>query len=149
MGLTYRVVDDLAKQVEVSKRGIATASLYEDGEVKMVLHGMAAGHELVSRKLKAPVLLHLVRGMGLITVGVEALQGRAGIFVQVPQGSNFRLLAWTAVVVLLVHLSPTKETAVVKRSPRTAPAPPAGAARRGRRKDRASEGKRGESNNST
>ncbi len=102
---------DLRNEIEIPTQGLATKTLHDDSDVKVVLFAFAAGHELASHTAPAPVALHFVDGEATLTVAGESREMRTGGFAYMQPHLTHAILARTPLVMALVMMKGLKRPA--------------------------------------
>lgn len=100
--MNYTYFADLAKEVEVPKKGILSRTLYNDDRVKVVLFGFAAGEELSEHTAATPAMISIIQGEADLTLGKDALEVGAGAWIHMPAQLPHSLKAKTPFAMLLL-----------------------------------------------
>jgi quercetin dioxygenase-like cupin family protein len=108
MNPTHFLSPELRKEIEIPAQGLATKTLHDDSDVKVVLFAFAAGHELASHTAPAPVTLYFVDGEATLTVAGESRTMRAGGFAHMEPHLTHAILAQTPLVMALVMIKGLK-----------------------------------------
>ncbi|HLK17385.1 MAG TPA: cupin domain-containing protein [Bryobacteraceae bacterium] len=99
---------DLRKEIEIPKHGILSRTLHDASDVKVVLFGFSAGHELSAHTAPMPASLYFLEGEADVTLGTETHAVRAGAFAHMPPHLNHAIVAKTPMVMLLVMMKGLK-----------------------------------------
>lgn len=81
---TYFVTPELIKDIDIPQRGILSRTLYDDNDVKVVLFGFSAGHELSAHTAPMPAALYFLEGEADLTLGSDTTAVKAGAFAHMP-----------------------------------------------------------------
>lgn len=98
------IIGDLAAHVEIPADGTISRTVFQDGQVKAVLFGFAAGQELSEHTAATAAILHVVQGEARVTLGGEVVQATANTWVHMPPRLPHSIVAVTPVVLLLLLL---------------------------------------------
>ncbi len=90
--------------VQIPEKGIVNRILRDDEQLKIVLYGLAAGHEMKLHSAPVPVLLCFVEGEATLRLGDETMTARKGGFAHMPAHLKHAIVADTAVSVLLIMI---------------------------------------------
>jgi quercetin dioxygenase-like cupin family protein len=102
------VTPDLIKEIELPQRGILSRTLYNDDDVKVVLFGFSAGHELSAHTAPMPASLYFLEGEADLTLGADTQPVKAGAFAHMPPNLNHAVVAKTPLVMLLIMMKALK-----------------------------------------
>ena len=105
----YYVTADLIKEVDIPDRGILSRTLYNDDDVKVVLFGFSAGHELSAHTAPMPASLYFLRGDAELTLGDDTREVHAGAFAHMPAFLNHAIVAKTPLAMLLIMMKAGKK----------------------------------------
>jgi quercetin dioxygenase-like cupin family protein len=105
---TYFITPELIKEIDVPLRGILSRTLYNDDDVKVVLFGFSAGHELSAHTAPMPASLYFLEGEADLTLGTDTQTVKAGAFAQMAPHLPHSVLAKTPVVMLLIMMKGLK-----------------------------------------
>jgi quercetin dioxygenase-like cupin family protein len=94
-------IPDLREGIQIPQKGIASRVLQDDERLKIVLFGLAAGHEMSLHAASVPALLVFIDGEAILTLGEESLPVKAGAFTHMPANLKHAIVARTPVVMLL------------------------------------------------
>ena len=108
MNPNYFVTPELVKEIEIPQRGILSRTLYDDSDVKVILFGFSAGHELSAHTAPMPAALYFLEGEGTLTLGVDTQTVKAGAFAHMPPFLNHAIVAKTPLVMLLIMMKGLK-----------------------------------------
>ncbi len=103
---------ELIKEIEMPQRGILSRTLYNDDDVKVVLFGFSAGHELSAHTAPMPALLYFLEGEAELTLGADTQGVKAGAFAHMPPHLNHAVVAKTPLVMLLIMMKGLKREKV-------------------------------------
>lgn len=95
---------NLTAAVEPPEDGIISRTIHNDERVKAVVFGFGAGQELSEHTATMPAVMHFLAGTAEVTLGGETTIASAGTWVHMPAGMPHRILAKTAVIMLLLLL---------------------------------------------
>jgi quercetin dioxygenase-like cupin family protein len=107
---TYFVAPDLIKEIEIPQRGILSRTLHSDDDVKVILFGFSAGHELSAHTAPMPASLYFLEGEADVTLGEDKRVVSAGAFAHLPANLNHAIVAKTPLVMLLIMMRGLKRT---------------------------------------
>ena len=105
---TYFVTTELIKEIDIPQRGILSRTLYDDNDVKVVLFGFSAGHELSAHTAPMPAALYFLEGEADLTLGSDTTAVKAGAFAHMPPYLNHAIVAKTPLVMLLIMMKGLK-----------------------------------------
>lgn len=111
MNPNYFIAPELIKEVEVPQRGILSRTLYDDRDVKVVLFGFSAGHELSAHTASMPASLYFLQGEADLTLSSDTHSVKAGAFAHMPANLNHAIVAKTPLVMLLIMMKGLAEKA--------------------------------------
>jgi quercetin dioxygenase-like cupin family protein len=100
----YHLIPDLAAEAQPPAKGILSRTLYSDDRLKVVLFGFAQGEELSEHTASMPALLHFLQEEARLTLGVNAIEAKAGTWAHMAKGLAHSIQAKTPVVMLLILL---------------------------------------------
>jgi quercetin dioxygenase-like cupin family protein len=104
----YFLSPELLSESQLPERGLASKTLHDDSDVKVILFSFAAGHELAAHTAPAPVTLYFIDGEADLTVGGETRAMRSGGFAYMRPYLTHAILAKTALRMLLVMMKGLK-----------------------------------------
>lgn len=78
MNPAYFVTAELIKEIDIPQRGILSRTLYDDNDVKVVLFGFSAGHELSAHTAPMPAALYFLEGEADLTLGADTPSSESG-----------------------------------------------------------------------
>ena len=110
MNPAYFVVPDLINEIEIPPRGILSRTLHNDDDVKLVLFGFSAGHELSAHTAPMPASLYFLEGEADLTLGEDRTVVKAGAFAHMPPNLKHGIVARTPLVMLLVMMKGRRNT---------------------------------------
>lgn len=93
---------DLRQTIPIPEKGIVSRVLQNDEQLKVILYGFAAGHEMSLHEAPVPVILYFVEGEATLTLGDETMAVRTGTFTHMPAHLKHAIVADTPVFMLLV-----------------------------------------------
>jgi quercetin dioxygenase-like cupin family protein len=99
---------ELAAQIEIPKQGILSRTVFDDGQVKLVLFGFSEGQELSAHTAPMPADLYFLQGDGLLTLGEEQMPVQAGSFAHMTPALTHAIVARTPLLMLLVMMKGLK-----------------------------------------
>jgi quercetin dioxygenase-like cupin family protein len=105
---SYFVAPELIKEIDIPQRGILSRTLYDDNDVKVVLFGFSAGHELSAHTAPMPAALYFLEGEADLTLGADTQAVKAGAFAHMPPYLNHAIVAKTPLVMLLIMMKGLK-----------------------------------------
>ena len=108
LNLTYFFAPELIKEIDIPERGILSRTLYDDNDVKVVLFGFSAGHELSAHTAPMPAALYFLLGEAELTLGSDSRAVRQGAFAHMPPYLNHAIVAKTPLVMLLIMMKGLK-----------------------------------------
>lgn len=95
---------NLRNEIDIPKHGILSRTLHDSSDVKVVLFGFSAGHELSAHTAPMPASLYFLEGEAELTLGSETHAVHAGVFAHMPPNLNHAIVAKTPMVMLLVMI---------------------------------------------
>ena len=105
MDTPYFYVPELLKQLpEIPPDTIVSRTYYDDGQVKAILFGFAAGQELSEHTASQPAILHILQGEARLTLGDDTLDAGAGTWAAMPAFLKHSVVAKTPLTMLLLLL---------------------------------------------
>lgn len=108
MNPIFFVTPELIKEIDIPQQGILSRTLYNDRDVKVVLFGFSAGHELSAHTAPMPATLYFLEGEADLTLGVDTFSVKAGAFAHMPPHVNHAIVAKTPLVMLLIMMKGLK-----------------------------------------
>ncbi len=100
---TYlKTLDDLF--FDIPDESIVSRTFYENGQIKAILFGFAAGQELSEHTASRPAILHFLRGTARLTLGEDSMQAEENTWVYMEPRLPHSIVAETTVYMLLVML---------------------------------------------
>jgi quercetin dioxygenase-like cupin family protein len=97
-------IPDLREALRIPEKGIANRILQNDERSKVVLFGLAAGHEMSLHAAPVPAILYFVEGDATLTLGDETMAVRSGAFTYMPPHLKHAIVADTPLLMLLVMM---------------------------------------------
>lgn len=104
----YFFSSSLINEVDIPERGILSRTLYDDSDVKVVIFGFSAGHELSAHTAPMPAVLYFLQGEADLTLGSDTESVTAGAFAHMPPFLNHAIVARTPLVMALVMMKGLK-----------------------------------------
>jgi quercetin dioxygenase-like cupin family protein len=101
---SYFVTSELIREIDIPQRGILSRTLYDDRDVKVVLFGFSAGHEMSAHAAPMPAALYFLEGEAELTLGTDIRAVKAGAFAHMPPHLSHAILAKTPLVMLLIMM---------------------------------------------
>lgn len=108
MDPAYFFTPEIIKEIDIPQRGILSRTLYDDADVKVVLFGFSAGHELSAHTAPMPAALYFLQGEADLTLGSETQTVKAGAFAHMPPYLSHAIVAKTPLVMLLLMMKGLK-----------------------------------------
>ncbi len=97
-------VPDLLQALLIPEKGIVSKVLQSDETSKVVLYGLARGHEMKLHAAPDPAILYFLQGEAILTLGEQTIPVQMGAFAHMPAALKHAIVANTPVMVLLVIL---------------------------------------------
>ncbi len=94
-------IADLRQAIRIPEKGIVSRILQNDEKMKVVLYGLAAGHEMSLHAAAGPTTLYFVEGEATLTLGDETIPVHTGAFTHMPTHLKHAIVAKTPVFMLL------------------------------------------------
>ncbi len=104
MDNAYKMIVDLAKEIEPPADGTLSRTVFQDERLKAVLFGFAAGQELSEHTASTPAIMHFLLGEADVMLGGDAVVAKGGTWIHMPAKMSHSIRAKTAVVMLLMLL---------------------------------------------
>lgn len=104
MSSAYFFSPDLLAESEMPEKGILSHTLYDDGQVKVVLFRFAPGNELSAHTAPMPATLWFLSGSGMLTLGADTMPVSAGSFAHMTPDLSHAIAAQEPLVMLLVMI---------------------------------------------
>jgi quercetin dioxygenase-like cupin family protein len=104
---------DVRKEIDIPQRGILSRTLHDDSDIKVVLFGFSAGHELSAHSAPMPASLYFLEGEADLTLGGDTQLVQAGAFAHMAANLNHAITARTPLVMLLVMMKGLKRDKVI------------------------------------
>lgn len=102
--MTATTYADLVEEVDISGGSTISKTLYQDGRLKAILFGFAAGQELSEHTASMPAIIHFLSGEARVTLGAETIEAKPNTWVHMPAGLPHSIAARTEVRMLLLLL---------------------------------------------
>jgi len=94
-------IPDLRQGLQIPLKGIISRILQNDERSKVVLYGLAAGHEMTLHSAPVPATLYFLEGEATLTLGNENIAVGAGAFTYIPAQLEHAIAANSPVCMLL------------------------------------------------
>src|SRR5262245_34431607 len=104
MDQPYAFFANLGREVEPPADGTLSRALYQDGRLKAVLFGFAAGQELSEHTASSPAILHFLKGEATVTLGDDTKEVGPGAWAYMSAGLRHSIRTHTPTVMLLLLL---------------------------------------------
>lgn len=104
MDAAYKVIADLAHEVEPPTDGTLSRTIHQDDHLKAVLFGFAAGQELSEHTAATPAIMHFLSGEADVALGSDSIAAGPGHWIHMPPHLPHGIRAKTPVVMLLLLL---------------------------------------------
>lgn len=104
MDNAYKMIVDLAQEIDPPADGTLSRTVFQDERLKAVLFGFAAGQELSEHTASTPAIMHFLSGEADVTLGGDAIVAKGGAWIHMPAKMPHCIRAKTAVVMLLLLL---------------------------------------------
>ncbi len=95
-------IPDLRQALQIPETGIVNRILQDDEQSKVILYGLAAGHEMKLHSAPVPAMLYFVEGEGTMTLGDETMPFQTGAFTHMAAHLKHAIAANTPVLMLLI-----------------------------------------------
>jgi quercetin dioxygenase-like cupin family protein len=105
----YLLVQNVTAEVQPPATGMLTHTLLNDGSMKIMVFGFAAGHEMAAHKAPTPVTLHFLQGEATVTVGTESHEVEPGSLIHMQPEVMHGIVAKTPVTMLLYLLKAARQ----------------------------------------
>lgn len=112
----YFLTPELIKEIEIPERGMRSRTIHDDEDVRVVLFGLAAGHEFAAHAAPMPTQLYFLEGEADLTLGTDIHAVKAGAFTHMPAKLSHAILAKTPVVMLLILMKGLRPGATPSRA---------------------------------
>ncbi len=110
MNPAWFLTPGLIGEIDIPQRGILSRTLYDDDDVKVVLFGFSAGHELSAHTAPMPATLYFLEGEAELTLGEDTRTVKAGAFAYMPAWLSHAIVARTPLAMLLIMMKGLKRT---------------------------------------
>jgi len=105
--MDYTHIPDLAGLVpDVPADSIISRTFYDDGQVKAILFGFAAGQELSEHTASQPAIIHVLQGEAHLTLGADSMDAQPGTWVHMSAFLKHSVVAKTPLAMLLLLVKP-------------------------------------------
>ena len=104
MNEAYRLVADIAAEIEPPPDGTLSRTIHHDERLKVVLFGFSAGQELSEHTSSSPAILHFLRGEADVTLAADKVVAIGGTWIHMPAQLPHSIHTKTPVVMLLLLL---------------------------------------------
>ena len=104
MELDYQYISNLLEELKIPENGILSRTLHDDEQMKVVIFGFDAGHELSEHTASMPATLHMLQGEAKLTWCDDSMEVVAGAWVHMADNLKHSLYAKTPVVMFLYLL---------------------------------------------
>lgn len=108
MPQVYTHISNLAAQVDIPADGILSRTLYDDGQLKVVIFAFDVGQELSEHTAAVPAILEIIEGEAQLTLGEDAVAAASGTWVHLAARLPHSVYAKTPVRMLLTMLKAPK-----------------------------------------
>jgi quercetin dioxygenase-like cupin family protein len=99
----FTYMADIREKIEnIPDDSIISRTLFNDGNLKGVLFGFAAGQELSEHTASTPAVIHILEGQGRLILGGESREAKPGTWVHMQPNLPHSLRAETPMVMLLL-----------------------------------------------
>jgi quercetin dioxygenase-like cupin family protein len=106
----YTLIANLNEQIKIPDKGIISHTLYNDDQLKIVLFGLAAGHEMAAHAAPVPITIMFLKGEASVTLGDDRHEIREGALIRIRTKLTHGIVAKTPVLMLLSMLKSAFET---------------------------------------
>ena len=89
----YTHISDLAAEAPIPARGILSQTLSNEGGVELVLFAFAAGERLSEHTSARPAIIHILSGVGELSVAGDSLAAQPGTWVRMAAETKHALIA--------------------------------------------------------
>lgn len=100
----YTHILDLAEAVDPPADGVLSRVLFQDDRVKAVIFGFGQDQELSEHQAAKPAILFFAKGEGVVGLGDDQQEARAGTWIHMPANLKHSIKARTPLVMLLLIL---------------------------------------------
>lgn len=114
---SYFVTPELIKEIDIPQRGILSRTIHDDEDVKVVLFGFSAVHELSAHTAPMPAELYFLEGEADLTLGTDTHAVKAGAFAHMPPYLSHAIVAKTPLVMLLIMIKGLKRKSAEPATP--------------------------------
>jgi quercetin dioxygenase-like cupin family protein len=110
----YQLTESLLNEIEVPEVGMVSHTLFNDDDLKIVLFGFAAGHELTAHKAPMPATIQILRGEATVTLESETHSVGAGCLIHMRPNLLHGIVATTPLLMLLTLVKAARTSAPSK-----------------------------------
>lgn len=104
MSELYSFTGNMLSEIQIPPEGMASHTLFNDHQTRIVLFGFAAGHEMAPHAAPAPAIIQVLSGEVTLTLGEDRCEAGPGSLVHMAPKLMHGIVAKTAAVVLLTLL---------------------------------------------
>lgn len=98
----YLLIQDLISQIdEIPPDSTLSRTIYNDGQIKVVLFGFSPGQELSEHTASMPAIIQILEGDSKITIANNTINGQPGTWIHLPANQPHSIHAITKTVMLL------------------------------------------------
>jgi quercetin dioxygenase-like cupin family protein len=106
---SYKLIQNIADEVQVPADGILSRTMYQDDHLKIVAFGFATGQELSAHTAPMHAVMYFVKGSADLTLGDDKLQAQAGTVAHMDPQLTHGIVAKEPTVMLLYMLKQARE----------------------------------------
>ena len=88
----------------IPEESIVSRTVYRDDQMKAIVFAFAPGQELSEHTAAVPAVIQILDGEGILTLGGDRYEVKAGAWARMPANLKHSLLAVTPVKMLLLML---------------------------------------------
>jgi quercetin dioxygenase-like cupin family protein len=97
----YTLIPNILDEISLPEKGILSHTVQNDGQVKIILFGFAAGQELTAHTAPMPATIQVLRGAAEITLGDDSIQADTGCVIHMQPNLPHGIVAKTPLLMLL------------------------------------------------
>ncbi len=97
----YTLIRNIFDEINVPDKGILNRTVHNDGSVKIILFGFAAGQELRAHTAPMPATIQVLKGEAGITLGSESVEAGEGCVIHMQPNLTHAVVARTPLLMLL------------------------------------------------